>query len=572
MISTSHPSPQHLGWWRGHHPLVWWITGVAVAFSLAFSILGPFYRAPDERNHVDMVKYYGSSLGFPDPRMRVPIDPGVLASTRLVLPPRDSELGGARPPLSADQAQPRHLRPTFQELAETQGSAANSRSNHLTQHPPFYYVLVSSAGSLAGAALPQEAWSWDREVWLYRLISVVLIAPLPVLASTAAGVLDASPLGRVMASAVLLLIPMLSYIGAVVNNDATMILGAAIAVSAGLVHLKHPSCWSAAVAAGGAAVAAWSKSTGATLLPWVMLVVFVAAIPAWRAGRRGEALKCFGLASVITLGGAGWHLRNVIRFADPQPTSSQRNVIEDAETPLGPFLQTWYERVAGTFWGQPGRRTGVTLADWLVTSLTVAVVLAAAAMVIVAVRRRRHRTVVFLLGMLWIVQVALLLRTTLAHYMRTGRYAAMQGRYLYAALVPLAVLLGLFVVQVVPRRARAWVVAAAIAAGAAVHLILARSMLNGFWAGDGVVDRVRSVLAWSPLPDGVGLVFLALPLVGIGWMAVAILRTTMRESRVAEVFLGDAMAKGTAPGLTRQAAVATGVTVVAGAMAVGGLG
>jgi len=556
---------QHLRWWRGHHALVWWITASSVAFSLAYSILTPVYRAPDEQKHVDMIVRYGSSLGYPDPRVREFFEPGVWGSTRLAGPNLDPELG-FRPPLSVEMAQPRGFRPTFRELAESQDPSAIPRRNQLTQHPPLYYVLASSVGSFVGAVLPEEAWTWDREVWLYRTLSVVLVTPLPLLAAAAARVLSISSHETVMAAAAMFLIPMLSYIGAVVNNDATVILGTAVAVTAGVVHLVRPSWKSAAVAAGGAAVAAWSKSTGATSLPWVLLVVLVAAVPVWRAGRRREALVHLGVATSIAVVGAGRYLTNLVRFGDPQPSSFTRRVIEGAETPLWPFLQTWFERVGGTFWGQPARRTGVTLAGWVVTSLTVAVVLATVSLVVVVAFRRRHRLVVVLLGVLGLVQLGLLFRANLGHYLRTGGYAAMQGRYLYSVLVPLALLLALFLAEVVPKRVRRWAVATAIAIGAALHLVLAGAMLDRFWVGKGVGGRVESVLAWSPLPDGGSLVVLALPFVIIAFMSIAVLRSGLAESRLTDVLIGSRGATWEPWALVRRAVVACGVVVAAAAL------
>ena len=554
-------SPQRRRWWGGHHPLVWWITVAAATFGLAYSIIGPFYRAPDEQKHVDMIKHYGESRGYPDPRIRAAFDPGVWASGRLVLPARDPELGGARPPQSEDEAEPRQLRPTFKELATSQDPTGVPRRNQLTQHPPLHYVLASSFGSFVGASVPEEAWTWDREVWLYRLFSVFLVAPLPLLAATAARAIGVSSQGSVLAAAAMLLIPMRSYIGAAVNNDASMMLGAAIAVTAGLAHLKRPNWQSAAVASGGAAVAAWSKSTGASLVPWVLLVVLVAAIPDLRKARHRDALIRLGTAFTVSVLGAGWYLTNLVRFRDPQPSSFTRRSVEGAETPLWLFLQTGFERVAGTFWGQPGRRAGVTLAAWLVASLTVAVVLASIALMVVVFRRRRRRILVGLLVGLWIVQAGLLFSNTFEHYLRTGKYVAMQGRYLYAALVPFAVLVALFSDEVLPERMRSWAVANAIAGGAALHLVLAGSMLAGFWAGDGVVGRVDAVLAWSPLPAVVGALVLGLPPVVTGLMALAVVRTSLGESRLASVLVGGSTRMGSAVG--RQAAVAVGAMLIA---------
>jgi hypothetical protein len=564
MSATPDHLPDPTRWWRGHHPLVWWITGAAALFSLMYSILVPVYRGPDELHHVDMIKYYGSSIGYPDPRVRLDVDPAVLASKPLAGPGIDPELTH-RPPLSASEAQPRRLRPTFQELSVSRDPTVESRGNRLTQHPALHYVLASSLGSLVGTAFPEQVWTWDREVWLYRLISLVLVAPLPLLAATAARSLGLSSQGVVIAAAAMFLIPMRSFIGAIVNNDATMVLGAAIAATAALAHLRRPSWQNAAVSAGGAAIATWSKSTGATLLPWVLIVVLVAAVPVWRAGHRRDALTRLLVAGSISVVGAGWLLTNLVRFADPQPTSSQHRVVEGVHTSLWPFLQTWFERVGSTFWGQPARRTGVTLAGWLVTSLTVAVIVATIVLVVVVFRRRRHRKVVLLLGILWIMQLALLIRTNLAHYGRTGEYAAMQGRYLYAALLPLALLIALFIDEVVPRRVRGWGVAAAVAIGAALHLVLAGSMLNGYWAGSGLSGRIESVLAWSPLPDIGGILVLALPLIATGLLAVAVLRTDLGGTRLTRVLIGASGTTGNLSHLARQGAVSATVTLLAAA-------
>lgn len=565
MSATPDRQPQPQRWWRGHNAIVWWITGAAALFSLMYSILVPVYRGPDEIRHVDMIKYYGSSMGYPDPRVRSPIDPAVLASRPLAGPGVDPELT-YRPPLSAAEAQPRRLRPTFQELSVSKNSSTESRGNQLTQHPALHYVIASSWGSLVGAAYPEEVWTWDREVWFYRLLSLVLVAPLPLLAATTARSLGLSSQGVVSAAAAMFLIPMRSFIGAIVNNDASMVLGAAIAVTAGIAHLRNPGWRNAAVAAGGAALAAWSKTTGATLLPWVLLVVLVAALPVWRTGRHRDALVRLVSAGSIVVVGAGWLLTNLVRFADPQPTSNQQLVVEGAETPIWPFLRTWFERVNGTFWGQPARRTGVTLADWLVTSLTVAVVLATIALVVVVLRRRRHRLVVVLLGALWLVQLALLFRTNFANYWRTGGFTAMQGRYLYAALIPFALLLAMFIDEVLPKRARSWAMGTAVAVGAALHLVLAGSMLDGYWAGTGLSGRVESVLAWSPLPQIGSLAVLALPLIATGLLALAVIRNGFSATGWTRVLVGTPSDMHTASALARQATVSVSVTVIAAAL------
>jgi hypothetical protein len=129
----------------------------------------------------------------------------------------------------------------------------------------------------------------------------------------------------------------------------------------------------------------------------------------------------------------------------------------------------------------------------------------------------------------------------------------------------LALLLALFLAEVVPMKVQPWAVATAITIGSALHLVLAGSMLDRFWVGEGVGGRVESVLAWSPLPNGGGLVVLALPLVVIGLMAVAVLRSGLAGSRLTQIFASRGT-RWAASALVRQAVVATGAAVAAAAL------
>src|SRR5919106_1594267 len=45
--------------------LIWWITGLHVAMLLAYSVLLPTYRAPDEPQHADIARYVSEELDYP---------------------------------------------------------------------------------------------------------------------------------------------------------------------------------------------------------------------------------------------------------------------------------------------------------------------------------------------------------------------------------------------------------------------------------------------------------------------------------------------------------------------------
>src|SRR6185436_19532311 len=102
------------------------------------------------------------------------------------------------------------------------------------------------------------------------------------LASAAARAMGCSQQVAAVAAAFTLLIPQLTFVGSVVNNDAFVILFAALAVVAGLRYLAGGSRNWAWLAAGAGAAVALTKATGATVAAWVVLVVLLGAWPRWR--------------------------------------------------------------------------------------------------------------------------------------------------------------------------------------------------------------------------------------------------------------------------------------------------
>src|SRR5690606_39495715 len=80
-----------------------------------------------------------------------------------------------RPPQLAGSAVPRRERPAFGDLAAP--GEPSDTENHMTQHPPLYYAAVAGASTFVGGLTPKGWWSWDREMYLYRLWSILLTAP-----------------------------------------------------------------------------------------------------------------------------------------------------------------------------------------------------------------------------------------------------------------------------------------------------------------------------------------------------------------------------------------------------------
>lgn len=499
---------------------------------LSFTLLVPPYWGPDEVNHVDMVKWYQANAGYPDPTEHTTWSPGVIASSQLVSP------SPPRPPHRIADAVPRPDRRPFDELGQPPRQPA--RGNQMSQHPPGFYA-AASAGSSAMTLLPADVWSWDRELYVYRLISWLSFVTLPLLAAEAALAVGLTRAFTAVAASFTLLVPMSSFIGAVVSNDGLAMAFAGLAVVGALAYMNRGGTRWALVTAVGCAGAPLTKSTVAPTIVWAAFVVAVAAVRRWGWRFPGEAVRQVAVVGVGTLIGFSWHITNVVRFADPQPNGFDRGPPPGYDASLPDFLGVWIPRVSSSFWGQPARRTGVTLAPWMITSLTVATL---ALCIYAIVRGRRHRWATFPLALLVAGQVALMFRTNWNAHLRAGRFPALQGRYLFSLLVPLAALVAIAVAaRLGPRRpGRAVAVAATIAgAGVALHVFLGWSMLTGgYWDDDGagVEGLLRAVVAWSPLPAAMTLAtFLATAVVIVlACASVAIdLRATTRAPRHVEV-------------------------------------
>ena len=156
-------------------------------------MLYPPFTGFDETQHVDAVLSIRHGDGWPAPQERE-LSEGVVAVATPVLQAA-SDL-----PFSDDELPPRDERPSVAELGVERDSVGQLLPNQITQHPPLYYAL--QAGVLA-AVLPGSAdWPFDRTVGVLRLVSIVLMAPLPLLAWATARALRAPPLvGQVAAAA-----------------------------------------------------------------------------------------------------------------------------------------------------------------------------------------------------------------------------------------------------------------------------------------------------------------------------------------------------------------------------------
>ena len=484
---------------RRYHPVVWWVLLLQTVFAVWFTLLVPIYRGPDESLHVDMIRRHQTQAGYPDPKEYRTVDAGVTASTHRI----DVWSGGIRLPLRIEDAQPRPDRPTFAELgAEWDGPRTRSQ---MSQHPPLYYATTGGAARVATSLVPEEVWSWDREVLMLRLVSVLVLGLVPLLAAEAARGLGASPVVGALAAALLLCIPGFSVVRALVNNDALAIALASVAVAGSVRCLRRADGRWVALTALAAAGSLLTKSTAAPVAVWALAMV-VAAVLFRDEGR--DAKRAVGrilLVAAVAVVGASWHLVQLVRYADPQPSPvvpARPN--EAAQTSVARFAEVWIERVSANFFGQPARRTGVTLPDWQIDVAAVAFVVLLVAGLVFAIRGRRGT--VLALGGLVLLQVLMMLRPNWKGYSRSGHFSGFQGRYLYPCVVAIVLLVAVGMWRILRSRSEVvheLVTRSVVLAGIGLHLTLMWSALNdGYWddGGRGTRGLLDSLAAWSPLP------------------------------------------------------------------------
>lgn len=513
-------------WAARHHPLVWWLVAIKVTAALAFTLLIPFFRGPDEIDHYSTLRWHAINPGYPIPTQFLFVEPSLLATGV----PRDRATG-EWPPMLTEDAVARPDRPTLAELEVDAVPEANP-TNQLSQHPPLFYTLTEGTLGVFMGMTPDWVWSWDRLGLAYRWASVLAAGLLPLVASAAALAGGLNRRQAAVAAAFAFLIPQHTYIGAVINNDSFTTLFAGVAVAAALGWLRRPGSWRWALGAAAAAgVAASSKSTGLSALVWVIALGGLGLVRALGTpGLFRQRLAVWLGAVGVGVVGVSWQLTQWARFRDIQPSGYSTARREGIDPTWGDFVYQWITKVGSSFWGAPAARSGVALPAWVVVAASVVTLGLVAVAVVAPWLRRRGRTVPTALLGLVVLQVALMLNTNQRGFFRTERVNAFQGRYLFVVLVPLAVLVTLGVVEVLRRvkgRPDPLGVAVAFAAvGVVIHAMLAVTMVTNFWGppGGSWGAHLEAVVAWSPLPAVLTTVVLVAPVVvtlgGVGWWAV----------------------------------------------------
>jgi 4-amino-4-deoxy-L-arabinose transferase-like glycosyltransferase len=520
---------------------MWLITTAWGCLLLGASLLWPMTYGYDETPHIDMAYAYAAHpFKF--------YAPGKLNISQEALGIYSLVPGHPLKRHLADQpVQPRGQRPTLTELGGHKPSTGPV--NQMIQHPPLYYEIVALVTRIPGVShLP-----WDVEVWIMRLVSVLLMLPVPLacwagtrrllsasLRGTPSGVIERLAL----AAAVLpLTLPNLIRDGSSVTNDALLISATSV-----LLYLlcrvvtSDLTSRTAAWVSISLAVALLSKGFALVLPPIVLgayLVGWLRREPSERGGPMA-VLRPLLISAIGGVVGGLWWLRNLVLYGAVQPLGDPVQFHQVGPPALLGHVKRFVPRfttdLSERIWG------GIGYADLPRISSAVNF----GFLIVVAIGMLLSLTAVGARGDRWAGLFLLATQTLTFFVAASGSFAhyrhyaveevprASQGRYLYQTIVVVAALATVGWFAVLRPRIRPLVAPVVLAAGAVLNALVWMMILRSWYAPrerasifGKTIDGVHSLLRFSPLPSLLTLLLVAvLPTVACIAALIAVLRDT----------------------------------------------
>lgn len=328
---------------------IWIIVILTTLVGVLGTIFYPAFRGADEVAHTGLViSVADRSVEWRPGTMHLQngINRPPLTSTRLTEPMH----------LDDNSLPPRSERQTYEELG---GSSPASGINWMVQHPPLYYFMT---GSLLGIIPHWQSMPVDRILLVLRLLTVLIIVPIPWSCYAAARTLGSSQNVGMVAALTPLLIPEFEHVLSTVNNDALLaLLGAAVIWQAARV-LRGDLTLRTAFRI-GLLCAAISLTKGFGLM-LVLLVVLVYLIALYRGRIAGKLLRSswsciIGLGVPLAIGSVGW-IGNVVQYhilqpngyltSDQQHPATQPSVQTVFADSSSPFVRAWLDDFSQRFW------------------------------------------------------------------------------------------------------------------------------------------------------------------------------------------------------------------------------
>jgi 4-amino-4-deoxy-L-arabinose transferase-like glycosyltransferase len=461
------------------------LTAVQLGLLLTWSLVVPTFRGADENVHHDFLRHLTTTWSYPD-------YDGLRVSRRTLDATSSSPAFVADgPAVDADAATHRADRPGWADLGP---DVRNGPPNQMPQHPPLYY---EAAGAALRVIDGDGTMPLDRAVWLLRLLSVLAMAPLPLIAADVARRFTASRAIVLAAAAGVLAVPQLTHLGATVSNDPLMILLGSLTL-AGVARLATGDQRRGVLVATGvlAGLTMFTKGFGVPVAPAVALACLLPLLR--RAGTRAPAQRTLGRAALVAAlafaFGGWWWVRNALVYGTPQPGVRLRERVPDVDLDVMRFAGDFSERLVGSFWGNFGwfeARLPIALSAGLTVVMVVAIV--------AACWGHLPRAVLVLPAAAASLMV---LSAGWGAFKKTGVSYATQGRYLFTGIVGLMVLVALGVARLNGGRVR-WQPVATLGLALGLQGASLWICLDRYWAGPGVGDQVRAMTRFAPVPGAV---------------------------------------------------------------------
>jgi 4-amino-4-deoxy-L-arabinose transferase-like glycosyltransferase len=405
--------------------------------------------------------------------------------------------------LLATSVPSRGARPSFDEAAPDRPSTLG---NHVAQHPPLYYAALAPFSAIG------RHLAFDQEELLLRLVSALMVVPLPLLAFVTARRLNAGTTVAVAAATAVLVSPEFVMTSAILNNDNLLrLLFGVVTVLMVYAWTGDVSMRTAVLIGVVSGLAMLTKGFGLALIPWTALAYTVA----WRRGApRRDALR--GAATAIALGvaiGGWWWVRNVIAYGKVQPRIVTH---PDAGAGFEPSLFEWARSFVTTIlrllFGWPyAPRLAVGA---LFVAVSIVMILALPGL------RAWGRTWVDAAMLLAPVAgtVAIMAIGSIPSYYRTGLIGAAEGRYLVTSITALAALAAAGAAVAFGSRRR-WLPLTGLGLGLVFQVAQFGRLLDRNYGhtGASLGDQLSALRAWLPVAPAVLVaVVVLIAAVGVG--------------------------------------------------------
>jgi small subunit ribosomal protein S36 len=479
---------------------IWVITGLFGLLLAGWSVLVPQYHAPDEPNHADAVMRLEQGKGWPHPGHAFVLPDGVGAIAASPFGAATNRYNLFSGPIPQSQAVPRSQRPAWKDLGTGQQPGGIQQ---IVQHPPLYYAAEAAVFRIVPGW--GDSLRWDVTIGLMRLMSVLMVTPLPFMAWAAARRLTGDENAATVAALVPLAVPEICHIGSVVSNDSlTMSLGGLSTLVVAYILRGDLSKRTAGWAGVSVGLGLFTKTLAVVMVPMVLAAYFLAYRRARRDAPRRARVRFptvqLVIASVLAIAsGAWWEIVSLVKYGTFQPTTPGFPPGRYLGRHWGTLIHYLYQALPWRWWGTIGWFEVNIPFRLVVVASSVLVILSAVGVVRAGDWRRRND----LLVMLWptVALYVIVSGQAISYFHRTYYVTGISGRYLFAGVVGICVGVGAGCAKLPAAIAR-WTPAAVLVVAVAIQIEAAKLVGRHFWqpAGGGIRDIWDAMSAWAPWP------------------------------------------------------------------------